>query len=57
MQQTAIWNFAPADTDRLLKLLNSFGCACQTRDPSAKNMLTLAAREFLQAAWRVEEGG
>ena len=100
MQQTAIWNFAPADADRLPKLLNSFGCAdviapvendkfgrragelicrkkahtptpaagkyrlralqcfeiaCQTPDPYAKNMLTLAAREFLQAACRVED--
>src|SRR5258707_7043760 len=27
MQQTAIWNFALADADRLPELLNSFGCA------------------------------
>jgi hypothetical protein len=102
MQQTEIWNFAPADADRLPKLLNLFGCAdviapvddatfgrragelicrkkaqtgtpapaagkyrlralqcfetaAQTRDPYAKDMLTVAARELLQAACQVED--
>jgi len=27
MERTATWNFAPADNNRLVELLNSFGCA------------------------------
>ena len=27
MQQTPIWNFAPADENRLVDLMKSFGCA------------------------------
>jgi hypothetical protein len=103
MQQTEIWNFAPADANRLPELLNLFGCAdviapiddaafgrragelicqkkahngtpppaagkyrlralqcfetaAQTLDPYAKDMLTVAARELLQAACQAEDG-
>ena len=39
-----------------LRALQCFEIACSTRDPDAKNMLTVAAREFLQAACQLEAG-
>jgi hypothetical protein len=39
-----------------LRALQCFETAAQTRDPYARDMLTVAAREFLQAARRAEDG-
>jgi hypothetical protein len=40
-----------------LRALQCFETAAQTRDPCAKDMLTVAAREFLQTACQAEEAG
>lgn len=39
-----------------LRALQCFETAAQTRDPYAKDMLTVVAREFLQAACQAEDG-
>src|ERR1700730_6818113 len=39
-----------------LRALQCFETAAQTRDPYAKDMLTVVAREFLQAARQAEDG-
>jgi hypothetical protein len=47
---------APAAGKYRLRALQCEEVAAQTREPSAKHMLTVAAREFMQAARQAEKG-
>jgi hypothetical protein len=47
---------APTAGKYRLRALQCEEVAAQTRDPPAKHMLTVAAREFMQAARRAEKG-